>query len=127
MRRNYSNARQNIGIPGYAGPYYNVALLHRYRERVGLTVHAIGVAIGMNPDTCAKVFKGRASHKQVWRVAVFLKADWAKLHDLSIRTSDELDRAVFTRKAVRSSGSVAVGVSQTRPVRRGGTYTRAQR
>ena len=107
--------------------YYNLDLLHRYREAAGLTVNGVGTAIGMNPDTVRQVFKGTASHKQLWRVKEFLKADWALLHDLSIRTRDELDRAVLTRKAVRSSGSAVVGVSQTRSVKRGGTYTRLAR
>lgn len=131
MRQNYSKARRNSSSPIRAVKYYNVALLHHYRERADLSVHAVGKAIGMNPDTASKVFKGQASQKQLWRVAEFLAARlslvvvemWALLHSLNIRTRDELDRAVFSRKAVRSSGTAKVGVSQSRSVERGGTYT----
>lgn len=127
MRRNYSNKRRNSSRTAKPIEYYNVPLLHRYREVEELTVNGVGTAIGMNPDTVRQVFKGTASHKQLWRVKEFLKADWAMLHDLSIRTRDELDRAVLSRKAVRSSGSAVVGVTQTRSVKRGATYTRVER
>lgn len=135
MRRNYSRRSRNSSSTDSAVSYYNVAVLHRYREISGLTVHAVGNAIGMNPDTCSKVFKGHASQKQLWRVAGFFAAKlsmrvvemWIQLHNLSLRTRDEIDRAVFPEKAVRSSGPARVGVSQARSVKRERTYRRVER
>jgi|SRR5688572_31415891 len=125
MRQNYSKRRRNSGHANEV-ILYNLPLLHAFRESRGLTVNGTGTAIRMNPDTVSKVFKGKASRKQVWRVATFLGCDWALLHDLNLPQS-EIDRAVLNGKAVRSSGSAAVGVSQTRSVKRGGTYTGTQR
>lgn len=133
MRQNYSKTRHYLSRTNGHIEYYNVPLLRWYREQMNLTVHAVGVAIGMNPDTCAKVFKGLASHKQLWRIAEFVAARlslrmndvWVLLHDTSLRTTEEFDRAVFSRKAVRSSGPARVGAHRPAP-KNGGTYTRVR-
>lgn len=86
--------KRNSGRRYRNNVYYNVPLLNWFRENNDLTVHGTAVKMRMNRDTAIRVFDGRASQKQVWRVARFFKVNWSLLHDLELPPS-EFHRAVL--------------------------------
>jgi hypothetical protein len=77
MKRNHGTRNR---YPGY----YRVDKLRRALDGAGFkSPYALAKHLGLNADTTYRVFKGTASHKQVWPIANYLKVDWRDLHDLN--------------------------------------------
>src|SRR5690242_17839607 len=123
MGRNQGNI---IRFPGH----YRHDLLKWRMSQMGFTpnrlaAHSLFVGpLTVHEDTVWRALEGECGTiKKLWAIAEILNLDFSYLFNFDLRTT-EFDRAVLSRKAVRSSGSAVVGVSQARSVKRGGTYTR---
>lgn len=75
--------------------YYNHPLLENERTKEGVSFRRLAIELNMDRQTVTRVFRGTATQKQVWPVAMRFGFDWAKLHDLTL-LSTESHRAILT-------------------------------
>lgn len=68
--------------------HYHVALMNWRKERLGLSLQEVARRTGEPFQTVRQVFRGKATNRKVYPIAVFLSLDWAQVHNLELEESD---------------------------------------